>query len=312
MDRDPCRKATPGAATSLSGYTFEQCARSGVSQAIWDQGGPANSPASQYNTLIGGSIELAPEKSDTYSAGFVLTPSFLEGLTLSVDYYDIDVQDAISEISPETTLLQCIETGTFCDLVRRGTNDSLWLGLASPTNGISGLSQNIGFFRVKGVDMEVTYTMEVGSLGTVSVNNVLGWIDSWEQEEYEGAGVVNCEGIYGGSCETPTVKTRNRLQTIWDTPWNVDLSLVWRYIGGVDQEFTDDPPTDISSQSYIDVAGNWQATEWLNIRAGVNNVFDKEPPFVPQGVTARENGNTYPGAYDALGQYWFLAGTVEF
>lgn len=312
MNEDPCQKLNPGDATSIRGYTFAQCANSGVSQAVWNQGGPASSPASQYNALIGGSVELAPEESDTYSAGFLLAPNAIPGLNISVDWYDIDVQDAITEIEPETTLLQCIETNTFCDLIRRGTNDSLWLGLATATNGISALSQNIGFFRVKGIDMETNYSFDIGNLGSVAINNVTGWIDSWEQEEYAGAGIVNCEGIYGGACGTPTVELRNRFQAIWATPWNVNLSLGWRYIGDVEQAFTNLPPTDLDAQNYFDLSGNWQATEWLSVRAGVNNLLDEEPPFVPQGVTARENGNTYPGAYDALGQYWFLATTVRF
>jgi outer membrane receptor protein involved in Fe transport len=313
MDQDPCRKASPGAATSVSGYTFDECARSGVSQAIWDQGGPANSPARQYNTLVGGSVDLAPEESDTYSVGVIFTPGFIDGLAISVDYYDIDVQDAIDEIEPETTLVQCIETGSFCDLVNRGTNDSLWLGLASATNGVSALSQNIGFFRVKGIDLEVNYTFGVGDLGTVSINNNLGWIDSWEQEEYDGAGVERCDGVYGGSCDTPTMELRNRFQAIWDTPWEVTLNLGWRYIGGVAQiDSGNSPPVYLDATNYFDLSGSWQATEWISVRAGVNNLFDKEPRFVPQGVTARENGNTYPGVYDALGQYWFLAGTVQF
>ena len=312
MGEDPCEKLNPGDATSIRGYTFEECARSGVTQAIWDLGGPASSPASQYNALIGGSVLLAPEESDTYSVGIILTPAFVDGLVLSLDWYDIDVQDAITEIAPETTLLQCIETGNFCDLVRRGQNDSLWLGLAGPTNGISALSQNIGFFRVEGIDMEISYSFDVGDWGSMSLNNVTGWIDSWQQEEFVGAGIEQCEGVYGGSCGPPTVELRNRFQAIWATPWDASVSLGWRHIGSVDQVGTNLPPTKLDSQNYIDLSGNWSATDWLTIRAGVNNLLDREPPFVPQGVTARENGNTYPSAYDALGQYWFVAASVEF
>jgi outer membrane receptor protein involved in Fe transport len=314
MTRDPCNKASDGAATSISGYTFEECARSGVSQAIWDQGGPQNSPAQQYNTLVGGDPELLPEESDTYSAGVVFTPGFVEGLTVSVDYYDIDVDNAIDEIEGENTLIQCIEFGNLCENVNRGTNDSLWLGLASATNGVLAISQNIGFFRVKGIDAEASYTFPVGDLGTVSLNNLLGYIDSWEQEEFEGAGTDRCEGSYSGACDTPTVDLRNRFQAIWDTPWDVTLSLTWRHFAGVDE--LDVPAGEIAnnleSVDYFDLAGNWQATEWLNVRAGVNNLLDKEPPFVSQGITARENGNTYPSVYDALGQYWYLAGSVQF
>lgn len=312
MNEDPCDKENPGDATSIRGYTFEECARSGVSQAIWDLGGPASSPARQYNALIGGSVALAPEESDTYSFGVILTPSFAEGLVVSLDWYDIEVQDAITEIEPETTLLQCIETGNFCDLVRRGTNDTLWLGLASASNGVSALSQNIGFFRVKGIDAEVTYTFDVGDMGSVALNNVTGWIDSWQQEEFVGAGVEQCEGVYGGACGPPTVELRNRFQATWATPWDVSLNVGWRHSASVDQIGTNRPPTTLDSQNYIDISGSWAATEWFTLRAGVNNVMDEEPPFVPQGVTARENGNTYPGAYDALGQYWFVAGAVKF
>jgi iron complex outermembrane recepter protein len=314
MNEDPCQKAAPGDATSIRGFTFEQCARSGVSQAIWDAGGPSSSPALQYNALIGGSIELQPEESDTYSVGFIYSPSFIEGLTLAVDWYDIDVNKAISEIEPETTLLQCIENNQFCDLVRRGQNDTLWLGIATATNGISALTQNIGFFRVKGIDVELTYNFDVGDWGSVSISNVLSWIDSWEQEEYKGAGVENCEGVYGGSCGSPTVELRNRFQAVWATPWDVSLNLGWRHSGSVNQVGTNLPPTTLSAQNYIDVSGIWAPSqwEWLNVRAGVNNLFDKRPPFVPQGVSTFENGNTYPSAYDALGQYWFLGASVQF
>jgi outer membrane receptor protein involved in Fe transport len=315
MDNDPCNKANDTDTVSVRGYTFAECANSGVTQAQWDQGGPSDSPAQQYNTFVGGEPTLIPEESDTNSFGVILTPSFIEGLVVSVDWYDIDVQDAITSISSETTLLECIETGDplFCDKVRRGTNDSLWLGLASETNGIHALQENIGFFRVEGIDMEITYSFDVGAGGSITLNNVTGIISDWEQEEYEGAGIQNCEGVYGGNCGTPTVELRNRFQALWHTPWNVTASLGWRYIDSVDEIGVGSrPPRALDSTSYIDLAGSWSATEWLNIRAGVNNIFDEEPPFVSQGVTARENGNTYPSAYDALGMYWFVGASVEF
>lgn len=310
MNDDPCGNVVNG--ISGRGYTFEQCARSGVTQAVWNNGGPGDSPAQQYNTLIGGSTELSPEESDTYSAGFIYTPSYIDGLTVSLDWYDIDVQDAITEIGPETTLLLCIEQGQFCDLVRRGTNDSLWLGNAGPDNGISALSQNIGFFRVKGIDMEVTYNLDMNNMGSILFSNVTGWIDSWEQEEYPGAGVQNCEGVYGGSCGTPTIELRNRFQANWATPWDVNLNLTWRYIDDVKQIGTANPEQNLDSMNYFDLAGTWAVTDWATLRAGINNLLDEEPEYVPQGATARENGNTYPGLYDALGQYWFVGAQFQF
>uniref|UniRef100_UPI003F6D81F8 TonB-dependent receptor plug domain-containing protein n=1 Tax=Congregibacter sp. TaxID=2744308 RepID=UPI003F6D81F8 len=309
MDRDPCNKANPGDSVSLSGYSFEQCARSGVTQAIWDLGGPEDSPAAQYNSTGGGSTDLEPEEADTYSVGAIWQPSFVEGLQLSVDYYEIEITGAIQGVAPETTLLQCIETGdpAFCDLVNRGLNDSLWLGQASPTNGINAASTNIGFLRVEGVDVEVNYNFDIGDMGTVNIANIAGFVMAYDQEEYPGAGVIDCAGVYGGACSIPTPDLKNRFQATWATPWNVNANIIWRHVAGTSQEFTD-VPNDIDDYNYFDIAATWAVTDTATLRFGINNVLDEDPPFVYQGVTARENGNTYPGIYDPLGQYWFLGG----
>ena len=89
------------------------------------------------------------------------------------------------------------------------------------------------------------------------------------------------------------------------------MNLTWRYYDEVEQVQTSNPANDIDSQNYIDLAGTWNVTDWATLRLGMNNIFDEEPPFVSQGVTARENGNTYPGIYDPLGQYWFIGATVQ-
>ncbi|MEM1402047.1 MAG: TonB-dependent receptor [Pseudomonadota bacterium] len=311
MDADPCADVVNG--LSGSGYTFEQCARSGVSQAVFDAGGPANNPASQYNQIGGGNVDLEPEESDTTSFGLIWTPSFIDGLSVSLDYYDIEIEGAIQGINEETTLIQCIETGDpqFCDAVGRGLNDTLWLGLAAPGNGVDARVTNIGFLAVEGLDVEVNYNFDIGDMGTINIANITGLLDSYEQEEYEGAGIVNCEGIYGGPCGLPIIDFQNRMQATWATPWNVTASLIWRHIGAIDQEFTTSP-NDIDSFDYFDIAATWDVTDYASIRLGINNLLDEEPPFVYQGVTARENGNTYPGIYDPLGQYLFAGFTVQF
>ena len=312
MSDDPCGGVDPSTGLSGRGFSFEQCARTGVSQAIWDQGGPTNSPANQYNTLIGGSTELDAEESDTYSAGFIFTPEAVSDLTISVDWYDIEIKDAITSIGSETTLLQCITNNQFCDRVNRGQNDSLWLGSSGPDNGVEALSQNIGFFRVKGIDLEVNYGVSLADYGSISFANILGWIDSWEQEEYPGAGVENCEGLYGGSCGTPTLEIKNRFSATWVTPWDVTVNAIWRHYGSVDQTQTSRRPTKLDAIDYFDLAGNWAVNDWATVRVGINNLLDEAPAYVPSGVTARENGNTYPGIYDPLGRYMFIGASVQF
>ena len=62
--------------------------------------------------------------------------------------------------------------------------------------------------------------------------------------------------------------------------------------------------------NYIDLAGVWRVTENAKIYAGINNLTDREPPIV--GTSGGDNGNTYPGLYDALGRYLFMGVGMEF
>lgn len=312
MDSDPCTKTNPGDAVSARGYTFEQCARSGVSQEIWDRGGPNSNTARQYNQLAGGTLDLEPEEADTVSFGVIWTPEFVDGLSISLDYYDIEIEGAIQSPDEEATLLGCIERNEQCDRINRGINDTLFLGNATPDNSVFAPYTNIGFLAVEGVDIEVNYSFDVGDMGTVNLANITGIVESFQQEDFPGAGIVDCEGSYGGTCGLPIIDFQNRMQATWATPWNVTASLIWRHIGAVDQLFVAGDPNNLDSYDYIDVAATWDVTDWGQLRLGINNLLDKEPPLVSNGTTLRENGNTYPGVYDALGQYLFAGFTVQF
>lgn len=314
MDREPCEKDNPGDTVSGRGFTFEQCARTGVTQALWDAGGPVSNPASQYNDIEGGSIDIQPEEADTFTAGFIYQPEFIEGLSLSVDWYKIEIDGAIQGIQAETTLVECLTTGdpTFCSAIQRDANGSIWLGNpATLQNSVDARSTNIGFLSTEGVDVELNYTFEAGNYGTVNVVNILGYVSKYEQQEYPGANTLRCDGVYGGGCQLPTPEMGNRMQATWLTPWDITASLIWRYTKGT-QQANSSSPLDIGDMSYFDISGNYRVNDWAQVRFGINNVFDERPPRVYQGVTDFENGNTYPGYYDPLGQYLFAGFTLQY
>ncbi|HEX7037191.1 MAG TPA: TonB-dependent receptor [Pseudomonadales bacterium] len=306
MSQDPCG-SNPDAGTGPTA-TLEQCLNTGLSPSLYGSGGLFN-PAGQYNFQQGGNAELEPEKSDTYSVGIVFTPTFLEGLSITLDYYDIEIEDAIDNLTPEFVLQQCLETGAaeFCDSVTRAPGSgSLWLG----SNGfITAVDTNIGYFNVKGYDLVADYTFGIGDWGSITLSDVLSYVDTWEKQEVEGAPIVRCEGLWGGVCEFPTMEVENTLRTTWETPWNLRASLNWRYLSDVDDstgEFVD-----LDSASYFDLAGIWQPVDYATVRFGINNLFDKEPEIAGAGAgpSIFGNGNTFPGIYDALGRYYFLGVT---
>ncbi|MFL6782908.1 MAG: TonB-dependent receptor domain-containing protein, partial [Sphingomicrobium sp.] len=137
---DPCAGAAPTA-------TAAQCLNTGVGAGFGTYGSIAANPANQYNALIGGNPDLAPEKADTYTVGLVLQPRFLPGLAFTLDYFDIKVEGLISTLGFQTIMSQCLASGDpfFCSKIHRTAgNGSLWL---SPAGFIETTNTNIGGLR---------------------------------------------------------------------------------------------------------------------------------------------------------------------
>tara|TARA_R110001599_G_scaffold353459_1_gene592689 strand:+ start:399453 stop:402341 length:2889 start_codon:yes stop_codon:yes gene_type:complete len=312
MTQDPCSNGVPGG-VSAGGYTQEQCARSGLTAAQW--GNDLDSAAGQYNFLQGGNENLAPEKSDTYSYGVILTPDFVEGLTLTIDYYDIKIEDGINNLSPEFVLTECLEgNAAQCDSVKRNASrGDLWIGSNVATSGqIIALNENLSVEQVKGYDVVATYDFDIGSWGSMSLNNVLSYVDSWDQQELSNAPKEECAGVFGGVCGFPTPDWRNNFRATWTTPWDVTASAAWRYISEVDEI---DDTRSLKEANYLDVSAIWDINEWASVRGGINNVTDKAPPIVgsnQSGASIYGAANTFPGMYDSLGRYWFVGASLSF
>ncbi|MAT84023.1 MAG: TonB-dependent receptor [Gammaproteobacteria bacterium] len=309
---DPCSGPTPTA-------TFEQCARTGVTAAQY--GNIADNPAGQFNNLEGGNPDLDPEKSDTYTVGFVLTPSAIEGLTVSVDYFDISLEGRIDNVDENLALSSCLETGDpfFCSLINRGAGGTLW---ANQTGYVIATDVNTGELSTKGIDVLANYGFTVGDMGFVEVDYVATFLDELEEVPLPDSGpqdIYDCAGFYGGPCGAPNPEYRHKLRATWETPWDVALTATWRRYGEVDVAQSSDQPglsgsfspvnETFKAQDYFDVSGTWRFNEAGSVTAGINNLFDNDPPLSSIVGTAPGNGNTYPQVYDAFGRYMFLRAT---
>jgi iron complex outermembrane recepter protein len=310
-DEDPCAGATPTA-------SLVQCQRTGVTAAQY--GTIQDSPAQQYNYLAGGNPDLQPETSNSVTFGLVLTP--MAGLGVTIDYFDIKVEDQVGIIDPTTTLSKCIEGGdpAFCSLIKRDQLGTLWL---LPEAQIVGTNLNIGGTRTSGFDFGLSYGTKIGDWGSLGVSMLGTLITKLEIEEIKDQGKYDCVGYYGANkCGTPNPEWRHKIRGSWATPWNFDMALTWRYLSSVKLQNSSDNPllsgtvnqvdAELGSRSYFDLAASWRATKGLTLAAGMNNMFDKDPPITSQLNTGTGNGNTYPGVYDALGRRIFLTGTYKF
>ena len=311
-DADPCAGATPSA-------TLVQCARTGVTAAQY--GKIQDSPAGQYNYLAGGNPKLNPETAKSNTFGIVLTP--MRNLSVTIDYFNIKVADTISNVQPATTLSKCLATGDakFCGLITRDSLGTLWL---LPQAQIIGTNTNIGTLATSGIDLGFSYSQKIANLGSAGLTMNGTLLKNFEVEELPGDGSYDCAGLYNGSgkCGQPRPKWRHKMRGNWNTPWNVDLAVTWRYFQGVDIETTSDNPLlkgtvrdvekHFASANYIDLAAAYTINKQFVLSGGLNNVFDRDPPLTSKFGTGQGNGNTFPTMYDALGRKLFLNLTAKF
>ena len=121
LDGDPCGartwRAPPQAASDAA------CLATGVPAAQL-RAASLDSPAGQYNFLQGGNPDLVPEESETVTFGIILQPRFLPKLTMSVDYFDIEITDTISTFGSDNTLNACYFQGDAdsCARINRDQN----------------------------------------------------------------------------------------------------------------------------------------------------------------------------------------------
>jgi len=323
---DPCASVFDASGTVVLAppkATAAQCARSGVTAAQY--GTDLSNQAGQYNFIQGGNADLTPEKAKTYTLGLVMNP--IRNLTASIDWYNIKVEDAIGA-NPAFVLAGCLNSGANCNLVHRDVAGTLWQDPL--TAFVTALNANLGSYQTSGVDFAASYTMRAGNLGGFGITGLVSWLDTWKFEPVKGAGQFDCAGLYGPVCsETggPNPKWKSKVRGTWSTAFNVDLALTWRHISEVKFEATSSDPNlglvgstfptnaKLAARDYFDLGAMWTINKTFSLRAGINNLFDKDPPIVGSGTSDPSifgNGNTFPGTYDALGRLFFANLTMKF
>ncbi|MCP4900434.1 MAG: TonB-dependent receptor [bacterium] len=296
-------------ATGVPSATLEQCLRTGMTEAQY--GNVLPNPANQYNTLTGGNPLLTPEVADTLTVGFVWTPQSIPGLSATIDYYDIQIEDTIGALGADDIIQQCANTGdaNLCSLIHRDNAGTLWLTQDGYTETTQ---QNIGFLGAEGVDLNANYLMSLGNAGFLNMSLIGTYL--LESSYADPLIAYDCVGYYGNQCGQPDSKWRHRARFSWETNFKTVFSLGWRYIGSA---LIDDasPDEDLANEDLLD---SWRANDAYEMKAynyfdlsatvsfakhyqftfGINNILDEDPPLAP---SLSDTG--FGGTYDPLGRF---------
>jgi len=312
--------------------SFAQCAAQGVTAAEYGNGGTTNTipqaSNGQLSQLTGGNLKLHPETSSSWTTGFTVTPEAVPGLTGSLDYYHIKIQGEVGVIPAAVIMNQCLTTSnpTYCSqIIRNFASGSLTGATIAGGGYLIQTNVNVGAALVSGVDAQANYKLPLpGHLGSLGFALNGTYLQHDQATPLPGAHTYDCVGLFGFTCQTVNPHWRHIFRTSWLTPWNLDAALTWRYLGKVSNDNNDSDPTlhfavygaytsqpaVIGSYSYLDFALTWHVLDNVELRGGINNLTDKDPPVVPFFI--QPGGANAYSAYDQLGRQIFVAFTAKF
>jgi len=324
---DPC--ATPNAASDPGLRAI--CEATGV--PAHSVGDPGLQPNDRIDAVFGGNPDLDAESSDTVTFGIVYIPEQASGLRMSLDYFDIDVTDAISTLAGgvDNILNLCYNviqdaSSAMCQAVQRSPVD----GVISLPYAVQALNQNIGALQVSGLDATLQYGFDVGwgmlaDSSAFSIDFGATWTDDFDITPVadQPDEINHCVGAFGNTCGEvrPEWKTSTRLT--WMTgPLSLSLRhrflssvtddqiLIPRRLGNPGPDESDFAEPVLASQNYFDLAFLYAMSNYdISFHGGINNVTDQTPPITGR---SQQQANTYPSTYDALGREYFVAVTAAF
>lgn len=256
---------------------------------------PANGGATYTVQIITqGNVNLTPEIADTFTAGVVLTPTFIPRLRASIDYYDIKIRDGIGQLGAQDTVNGCAAGNTeLCGLVTRNASNLV--------NAVTSTQVNLARQSTRGIDLEMLYTHPVGA-GTISLRALATYVDRLILvSNIDRAGQVGL-----GSNGVPHWKA-NASITYENGP--VTIFLQDRFVGGGKYDITfvegvDINDNSISGRNYVDLSLQLKvldnARQRVQIFFNVRNLLNQDPPHAPS--TFQTPSQTNAVFYDVIGR----------
>lgn len=270
---------------------------------------PASSHT-QAEVTVGGNELLTPEEADIMTLGVVLEPDFAPGLSLTFDYYDIEITNAIGSVDNNYIANLCMDADgnkiNASSAVCQSANISIdGTGRIAFENGL----QNIGGQSTAGYDINATYTFETANLDwRVSLDTSI--LDHYEESDQDGNIIEYTGFVTSGSGAYADIKSNLTVNVKGDS-W--EATYEGRYIDGMDSLSCDKDPSacyapTVGSVVYHDLSGAYFLNESVTFSGGVNNLLDKQPPY----YSGNNDSNTDPYTYDVLGRYFFVKANVKF
>ncbi|MFV8781546.1 TonB-dependent receptor plug domain-containing protein [Microbulbifer sp. SA54] len=278
----------------------------------------------QATGLFGGNEELEAEKSESYTLGIVWTPTFVEDMDFTVDYFNISIDDAIGTLTTNTIVQGCYESAGFssplCDLITGAESVGTSVLATAPGRRADDLTiagqllntQNVATFETSGVDFGFDYSVDAGP-GVVRVNATATYLHEWKYRGSAEDPVVDLAGYYGADPVTTAIVAFPEWKLYFNVGYDYDCwsaNTTVRMLGEVDD--FDPAPSDLATHIdatwYQDFNFSYNRWENIGISAGVRNAWNQQPPY----VTNNDDMNTLMRSYDTVGRFFYGSVTLSF
>ena len=253
--------------------------------------------ASQLKISAGGNPELKPETSDSFSVGLIWTPDEIGNLSVAIDYYNVQVDDAINTPDPVDVILTCYTTPNLaapeCDRIRRGPSGTI--------TRFDLLNENLARLETSGIDVSAAYILYT-DYGDVSLTGNVNWLNEYVETTDSGAVSDRTDMVAGNVSDWAGYpEWRSNLSvTLSRNNWTIGGS--WRYLDAMDIFDTiefDNVHKSVDAVHYFDLFGNYRGA-MIDVTIGAENLTDETPPYVPDVAL-----NT-SSIYDYLGRFYYI------
>ena len=306
---DPCRVGSPERSGPDAAQVEALCIAQGVpAERLADLQGDYT------RGVAGGNPDLGQEQADTYTLGLVFSsPSdrpWLADLQVSVDWYRIEVEDAIAEVLANEFVPNCLDPA-FNPAFDVSNVWCTYFGRDPVTGDIvdaEELYRNVAGVTAEGVDLQLSWRFDAGP-GQVRANWLVSWLDSFERLSAARAPAVEYAGTIGSTLGAALPEWKSMLTFGYD--WRgIGVTLYWRRIDSVQD--IEVPEFEVPEYDYFDLGATYTfetgVLEGLMLRAGVDNLTDEDPPIYPTYVQA----NTDPSQYDVYGRRFHVGLTYRY
>jgi iron complex outermembrane receptor protein len=262
----------------------------------------------------GGNPNLRPEVATTLTYGFVWQPPQLKGLSVSVDRFDIKVDDVITTVGRQLAVDTCYSAaGLYCGNVRRGSTPLL-PGANYVLLAVDDRNDNLAQLGVSGVDLEARYAFKLGAWGDLDTSMTATFYDEAFKIPRPGEAAVDLLDQAGGSTSdqgwikrTASFNFTHRMGAL-RTNWNM------RHIGSAEMNTSSKAAgfPRIGAHTYHNVRLGYQVNKDTEVSLGVTNLFDKKPPFFGSGRAGTQALDTIPAYYDVFGRSYSASLKMKF